>query len=575
MKGNFENSMSLARFMLRRERVISSVWIAAIVFMVVGLVPGMREALDEDSRTALFAMISDPSLVAIMGPAYTLANESFGGLYTTMMLLISAFTVGLMNIFLVVRHTRADEEKWRYEVVRSLPVGRLANLNATLVTVVIINVILSVIVGFGMYLFGDESMSLNGSLLWGASLGVTGLVFAAITALFCQLSSSSRGAMGYSFTVLGFLYLMRAPGDMEIQVISGEIITGSSEVIALISPLGLILRTQAYVSDYWWPVIIMLGIAIVTTAIAFYFNSIRDIDQGIIAARRGRAEGSSLMRSPLGLSFKLLRTAIIVWVVGMFTLGASYGTVVGTVEQFMASNDLWQGLMIGPTGIEMMTDAGFTPEQILEFIRAAVAEEGYTLTELYMSTITNIMGVVTLVPLFMFMLRAKSEEKDFRTEQQLATPMSRYKYLAGYAIIAFASAIVIQFILAVGLYSMGTYVLEDPSELSMSFLLAANFIYIPAQWVMLGVAVLLLGALPKATGLVWGYFTLSLLLMFFGRMNIFPDWTQYLTPFGFLPQLPIDEINYLVLGLLTATGAILTAAGFFFYAKRDINAITH
>jgi len=520
-------------------------------------------------------MLADPALVSMMGPAYTLANESFGGLYTTMMLLLSAFTVGLMNIFLIVRHTRSDEEKWRYEVVRSLPVGRLANLNAALILAVIVNVVLAIIVGFGMYLFGDESMSLNGSLIWGASLGVTGLVFAAITALFCQLSSNSRGATGYSFAVLGFLYLMRAPGDMEIQVISGEIVTGSSEIMSLISPLGLILRTQAYVADYWWPVFVVLGTSIIIAVAAYYFNSIRDIDQGIIPARRGRAEGSSLMRSPFGLSFKLLRVAIIVWLIGMFTLAAAYGTVVGTVEQFMASNELWQGLMIGPTGIEMMTGLGFSPEQILEVIKAAVAEQGYTLTELYMSTITNIMGVVTLVPLFIFMLRAKAEEKDYRTELILSTPVCRFKYLAGYAFIAYASAIVMQVILALGLYAMGISVLEDPTELSLSFLMAANLVYIPAQWVMLGVAVLLLGLLPKATGIVWGYFTLSLFLMFFGRMNIFPEWSQYLTPFGFLPQLPIDDINYLTLAILVIIGAALTAAGFIFYRRRDINAVTH
>jgi len=575
MRGNFENSMSLSRFMLRRERITSSVWILAIAFMVVGLVPGMREALDADSRTALFAMMADPSLVSMMGPAYTLANESFGGLYTTMMLLLTAFTVGLMNIFLVVRHTRSDEEKWRYEVVRSLPVGRLANLNAALILAVIVNIVLAAVVGFGMYLFGDESMSFNGSMIWGASLGVTGLVFAAITALFCQLSSSSRGATGYSFAVLGLFYLMRAPGDMEIQVVSGEIITGNAEILSLISPLGLILRTQAYVADYWWPVFIVLGTAIIVAVAAFYFNSIRDIGQGIIPARRGRMEGSSLMRSPFGLSFKLLRVAIIVWIIGMFTLAAAYGTVVGTVEQFMASNELWQGLMIGPTGIEMMTDAGFTPDQILDVIKTAVAEEGYTLTELYMSTITNIMGVVTLVPLFIFMLRAKAEERDIRTELVLSTSVSRYKYLAGYAVIAFATTIVIQVVMALGLYGMGISVLEDPAELSLGFLLTANLVYLPAQWVMLGVAVLLLGLLPKATGIVWGYFTLSLLLMFFGRMNIFPEWLQYLTPFGYLPQLPIDEINYLTLGLLVIIGAVLTAAGFFFYRRRDINAITH
>jgi len=362
---------------------------------------------------------------------------------------------------------------------------------------------------------------------------------------------------------------------MEIRVISGEVVTGNMEILSLISPLGLILRTKPYVGDHWWPVAVVLGVAIVVAAVAFYFNSIRDIDQGIIHARRGRAYGSSLMRSPFGLSFKLLRTAIIVWIAGMFTLGAAYGTVVGEVDQFMASNDLWQQLMIGPAGIEILRDAGYTAEQILELIRTAVAAEGYTLTELYMSTITNIMGVFTLVPLFIFMLRAKAEEKDIRAELILAAPVSRFRYLAGYAVIAFASAIVIQIVLAVGLYSVGISVLANPDELSLGFLLTANLIYIPAQWLMLGVAVLLIGLLPKATGFVWGYFTLALFLMFFGRMNIFPEWLQKLTPFGYVPQIPMDDISYLTLGVLVAIGAVLTAAGFFFYSKRDINAVAH
>ena len=575
MKGNFDNSLSLTWFMLRRERVISSVWIASLVFMIVGLVPGMRQSLDADSQTALFAMMENPSLVAMMGPAYSLVNKTFGSLYTGVMLLISALAVGLMNIFLIIRHTRADEEKWRYEVVRSLPVGRLANMSAALLTAVVVNVVLAVITGLGMYGLGDESMSFNGSMLWGAALGVTGLVFAAIAALFSQLCSSSRSAVGYSFGALMFLYLLRAPGDMEIRIIGGEVVTGSSEILSLISPLGLIMRSQAYVEDYWWPIFIVLGITIVISVLAFYFNSVRDIDQGIFPARRGRAYGSSLMRSPFGLSFKILRTGIIVWLIGMFALGYSYGTVAGDVDQFMASNEMWQQLMIGPTGIEMMNEAGFTPEQILEVIRNAVSDLGYTLTELFMSTITNIMGVFTLVPLFLFILRAKNEEKDSRTEFILSTPSCRYKYLAGFAVIAFLSAIVIQLILAVSLYSSAINELADPSELSMQFLIAANMVYVPAQWVMLGIAILIIGLVPKASGILWGYFTFSLFFMFFGRMNIFPDWLQKFTPFGYIPQLPMDEINYLTLGIMTAVAAILTTAGFFFYRKRDINAVTH
>jgi len=575
MKGNFENSLSLTWFMLKRERIVSSVWIAGLVVAIVGLVPGMREALDADSQIALFAMLENPSLVAMMGPPYALINETFGSLYTSLMLLICAFTVGLMNVFLVIRHTRADEEKWRYEVVRSLPVGRLANLNAALITAVIVNVILAVLIGLGMYAFGDSSMDFNGSMLWGAALGVTGLVFAAIAALFSQLCSNSRSAIGYSFGALMMLYLLRAPGDMEIRIVSGSVVTGGSEGLALFSPLGLVLRTQAYAGDFWWPIFVLLGVTAVIVILAFYFNSIRDIDQGLIPARRGRSEGSALVRTPFGLSFKLLRTGIIIWIIGMFSLGYAYGTVAGDVDQFMASNEMWQQLMIGPTGIQAMNDAGLTPDQILEQIRTAVSAMGYTLTELFMSTITNIMGVFTLVPLFLFILRAKNEEKDGRTEAILATPTSRYKYLASFAVIAFISAIVIQFVLALSLYSSAMQELTDQSELSLKFLIEANMVYVPAQWVMLGIAILLIGLVPKATGILWGYFTFTLFFMFFGRMNIFPDWLQKFTPFGYIPQLPMDEINYLTMGILTAVAAALTCTGFILYSKRDINAITH
>jgi len=573
MKGNFENSLSLTRFMLRRERIISSAWIAGLVLCIVGLVPGMREALDADSQAALFPMVENPSLVSMLGPGYALINKTFGALYSTLMFLICAFTVGLMNIFLVIRHTRSDEEKWRLEVVRSLPVGRLSNLNAAFLTAVIVNTILAVLIGLGMYAFGDESMGLNGSMLWGVGLGVTGLVFAAIAALFSQLSSNSRSAIGYSFGVLMVLYLLRAPGDMELRIVGGEVVTGSSEILSLISPLGLVLRVQAYAGDYWWPVFVLLGVAVAIAALAFYFNSMRDIDQGIIPARKGRAEGSSLMRSPFGLSFKLLRTSLIVWLIGMFTLAAAYGTVAGDVDQFMASNEMWQQLMIGPAGIEVMTDAGFTPEQILEVIRAEVSKLGYTLTELYMSTITNIMGVFTLVPLFMFILRARTEERESRAELLLATPVCRYKYLAGFAVIAFSSAILMQLIQAVGMYSVAISVVPDPGEVSLSFLLAANMVYVPAQWIMLGLAILIIGIAPKATGVMWGYFAFSLFFMFFGRINVFPDWLQKFTPFGFIPQLPIDEINYLVLAVMVAVAAALTTAGFMFYRRRSIATI--
>ena len=567
MKGNFENSLLLTKFILRKERVISTVWIAALAFVVIGLVPGMQAAIDVEGRAAIFPVLEMPAMVGMVGPAYAAIPEyqTFGALYTNFMMLFTALTVGLMNIFLVVRHTRADEEKGRYEVVRSLPVGRLANLNAAMIAAALINIILALAIGLGMYAFGDESMGFNGSMLWGASLGAVGLVFAAIAAVFSQLSSSSRSAAGYSFIALAFIYLLRALGDMNSDM----------EILALVSPLGLVMRTKAYMTDDWLPVVIIIMTAVLLSAAAYRLNFSRDIEQGIIPAKPGRAHGSVLMRSPFGLAFRLLKVSLIVWVTGMFMLGASYASILGEIDDFIANNEMYQQLILGPAGIDTEMIQAMPPEQRVALMHEAVSRAGFTITELFASMVNNMMGMVTVVPLLMFILKVKGEEKDIRAELILATPVSRKKYLGGYALIAFVSAVIIQIILALGLYSVAASVLPDPSELSLGFLLKANLVYIPALWVMLGAAILLIGLLPKAAGAVWGYFAYSFMIIFFGRLGAFPEFLDKLTPMGFVPQLPQDDINAAVMLVLTVIAAVLTAAGFFFYSKRDINAVTH
>ncbi|MCL2664508.1 MAG: hypothetical protein FWE82_02750 [Defluviitaleaceae bacterium] len=562
-KGNFENSFLLTKFILRRERVISCAWIVLLTLIVVGLVPGMKTAIDLESLDSLLPIMEIPAMVAMVGPAYASITGTFGALYTNFMMLFTAITVALMNIFLVARYTRTDEERGRYEVVRSLPTGRLANLSAVMITVVIVNVVLSAVLGLGMYATGDESMCFTGSMLWGMTNGAVGLVFAALAALFCQLSSSSRGATGYSFMALGFLYLLRAPGDMNPDM----------EILARISPLGLALRTEAYIENNFWPIYILVAAAAVITAAAFYFNHVRDIDQGIIAAKPGRAKGSFLMKTPAGLSFKLLKSGIIVWLVSMFMLGASYSSVLGEIDEFIAQNDMYRTLILGPAGIEFTE--GFTVEQTVAFMQAAVRQAGFTLPELFSAMINNIMSLVTVIALLIFILKAVHEERDIRAELIHAAPVSRTRYLAGYAAIAFVCAIVLQFALVIGLYGVAVTSLADPSELTFLFLLEANMVYVPALWVMIGVTVLLIGAAPKASGAIWGYYAYSFLVVFIGRLSVFPAWLSKLTPFGYINELPMKQTEPLTLAVLTAIAAALTALGIFFYNRRDINAITH
>jgi len=531
--GNFNNTLRLAFFILRRERVISVIWIVLLVAIIAGLAAPMDNVIEPEARAVLGITMENPAMVGMMGPVYGLDNYTLGALYSNMMLLFSAMAVAIMNIFLVVRHTRADEELGRYEVLRSLPVGRMANLGATMIFAVDINILISVLTGLGLYLLGDYSMTLGGSMLYGAVMGVTGLVFAAITALFAQLFPTSRSTTSYAFLAMGIFYMMRAAGDI------------NAEWLSLISPLGLVLRAQVYVGNYIWPILILLVVAAAITAVAFRLNSIRDIDQGFIPQKPGRPEAKKSLLSPLGLSKRLVLGSVIAWVIVMFALGASYGSILGDIDDFVANNEFYQ-VLLGDS-------------------------DDFSTTVLFAAMQNAMMALVALIPLVMVILRARGEEKEGRTEAVLAAAVKRNTYLASFAGIAFAASIFMQLANTIGLYLAALSVLPDPGELPLGMLLQANMVYLPALWAIMGLAAFLLGALPKATAAIWAYFGFTFLMVFIGRLpDVLPGWINHLSPFHYIPELPVDNMSWPAMIVLTIIAACLTAAGFFFYGRRDI-----
>jgi len=533
--GYFDSTIRLTFFILRRERVISAIWIVLLVAVIAGLAGPMGDIIEPQARMALGITMENPAMIAMMGPVYGLENYTLGAMYSNMMLIFSAIAVAVMNIFLVVRHTRADEELGRYEVLRSLPVGRMANLNATMIFALDVNITISLLTGLGLYIFGDYSMTLGGSMLYGAAMGVTGIVFASITALFAQLFPTSRATTSYVFLTMGIFYMMRAAGDI------------GNEWLSLISPLGLVMRAQVYVGNYVWPILILLGIAAIITAVAYKLSSVRDIDQGFIPQRPGRAEAKKSLPSPFGLSRRLLLGSIITWVIVMFLLGASYGSILGDIDDFVATNEFYQ-MLLGTS-------------------------DDFSTTVLFAAMQNAMMALIALIPLLMTILRARSEEKEGRTEAVLATSVKRNTYLASFVGMAFAASVLMQLANTVGLYLAGVAVLPDAGELPLDMLLQANLVYLPALWVMMGLAVFLLGAIPKVTAVIWAYFGFGFLMVIIGRIpGILPAWVNNLSPFSHIPELPMDNMSWPVIIVLTIIAACLTAAGFALYNRRDIKA---
>lgn len=528
----FDGTGSLVRFILRRDRIRIPVWLfgfAVISVVTANAFTGLYQGPEE--RQSIAETMMNPAMTAMVGPGYGLDNYTIGAMMAHQMLLMTAVVAGLMSILLVTRHTRTDEEDGRIELIRSLPVGRLSNLQSTLIVMLVVNILLALVTGFSLFALGIDSMDLEGSLLYGAALGAIGLVFASITAVFAQLSQNARSTIGFSLAVLLLGYFIRAVGDI------------GNEALSWLTPLGWILRTEVYVNNFWWPVLLTIGTAFLLAVLALYLNSIRDLGSGFLPSRAGKKNASKALLSPFGLALRLQRVGLISWAFGLFLIGASYGSVLGDLESFFS-------------GIELMQDL-------------LVQTEGFSLTEQFIPMLMSVMAIISAIPALMAVLKIKSEEKNNRIEHILSRAVSRNRLLGSYTTLAVIAGLVMLLLAGIGLGVVGNAAMAE--SLSLGMFLSAALAYMPAILVMVGLAVVLIGWAPKATGLVWVYLAYSFTVVYLGTLLQFPEWMQNLSPFGHVPGIPIEDFDWPTAVVLTGIGVILLVIGFIGYNKRDID----
>lgn len=520
----------LSRFIFRLDRMRIAIWVIALTFFTI-IVPVAFKDLygSQAERDAMAQTMANPAMTAMTGPA-NLSNYTMGVMTAHQMLLMTAAVVGLMSILLVTRHTRADEEDGRVEMIRSLPTGRLSYLNASLFVITVTCLGLALINGFGLYALGIESMDLEGSLLYGTALGATGLFFAGVTAIFAQLSDSSRGTIGHSIAVLLLAYLFRAITDV------------SNEALSWISPLAWVTKAEVYDTNNWWPMVLILAASLALYSLANYLHAIRDLDRGFLPSKPGKKSASRFLQSPIGLALRLQRTGIIAWAIGMYVLGASYGSVLGDLESFFLDNE--------------------TMKQLLQ------PEAGVTLLEQFIPMLMIVISLLATIPPVMAINKLRGEEKKERLVHLLSRSVSRTKLLGSYFIISIINGFVMISLAAFGLWSVGTTVVEDGLSFEMIFTAALS--YYPAMLVMISVAVLLIGIFPRLTGFIWLYVLYSFMVLYLGGLFQFSDWVGNISPFGYVPQTPIEDFSIVPLILLSVVAMLIAIIGFVGFYKRDM-----
>src|SRR5216684_701211 len=107
---------TLIRLAARRDRVILVIWLYALTASVASTAYSFRHLYPTSYERARFAtgINGNASILAVYGPVY---SHSLGGLTAWRIAVVAAVGAALMGIFTVIRHTRADEEAGRLELV--------------------------------------------------------------------------------------------------------------------------------------------------------------------------------------------------------------------------------------------------------------------------------------------------------------------------------------------------------------------------------------------------------------------------------------------------------------------------
>ncbi|MDR3068628.1 MAG: hypothetical protein LBU50_03910, partial [Cellulomonas sp.] len=516
----------LLGFMLRRDRVRLGVWTVSIMalwgYVVVAFGTLYATPAERRSRADL---MSTPASIMMTGPGYGLDDYTVGAMMTNELLLWVVIALSIMSILEVVRHTRAEEESGRSELVRAGVVGRDAPAVAAMALVVIAN---AVIAALTVAILTASGYDVADSLVLAVGAGLTAIVFGAVATATCQLTAHGRGASGLAVAALGLAVAVRAAGD-----IKGADAGEHGSALSWLSPIAWAQQTRVFVDTRVWPLALSAVAVVLLLVVAAVLGSHRDYGAGMFADRAGRPDARAALRSPSALAWRQQRLALAWWSLGTGLMWLASGTylsdIPGMVEQ-MATDNPAVAKAFGGDGGQAVID-GFVGIMLLF---AALVALGYGISSV---------------------LRARTEETEGRTELVLATPVSRTRWLGAQLAVAGLGTTVLMAVgslgLAAGAYSTGA---TDPG---LGTYLVAASAYLPALGVVLGLSAALFAWAPRWGSVPWAFLVIALVVGVFGKPLDLPDWLQGLSPLWWAPRPPVEDFSWPPVLGLTALAAAL------------------
>jgi len=524
--GTLSGTWPLVRLMLRRDRVRLPVWLLAILGTVYGSAAAVQSLYGTPEKLALYdsTMTSSAPVVVMSGPPVAL--DTLGGVTVYEINITVMVAVALMAIFLVVRHTRGEEEAGRIELLASTVVGRHAPTTAALLvvggaTVVVAVGVTAILLGFGLPAYG--------SLAYGAAVAAFGLAFTGVGVCAAQVTAHARGALGLSSAFLGVAFALRAIGDV------------GSGTLSWFSPMGWVQAVRPFGEERLWPVLLLLGFTAAALTLAAVLRTHRDVGAGLVAARAGRTTAGPRLGTAVGLPARLQRGSLIGWTAGLFVGGLSFGSLSGEVSKLVELNE--------------------------EF-GAAISTLGGNPVDGFLGTMLMLLALVAGGFTASSVLRLHSEEAAGRVEPLLATGLSRRRWAAGGLAVTAGGTVLVLTAGGLGLGLAAAVVQGDPGEVVRMVLSALA--YLPAVLTLAGVGMALTGWWPRVAVATWAGLGFCFVVGWLGTVLRFPDWLTQISPYTHVPLVPAMDVSWAPMAWLSVFTVASVTVGLANLGNRDI-----
>lgn len=526
--GPWTGTLRMARLDLRTGFFGLIGWPAVMAGLVWATAEGVKGLYPDEARRQIYqgTVGSSPASMAFNGRGYNL--DTLGG--------ISAYEVGFFGLLLLpliaahlaIRHTRAQEDAGRVELVTAARVGRSAPLLGATLVVTLALLFTGVTAAAALV---SSGLPIAGSAYYSLALMLHMLVFMAVGLLAGQVSQTGRGAHGIALAVVGVSYVLRA------------VIDGRRWNATWATPMGWLAEVRAFGDVRLWPYLALGGCSLTVALAAVLVSGRRDIGAGLVTPRPGPGMASGMLRGPLGLIWRISRGTLYGWCAGAASWGLALGLLSQETSKMLDSNPGLATAFGGSTT---------EPADLMTSIAAVLVA--------LMASAVGLQGLA----------RIAGEESSGRFGLVLSARFARSRWwLSSLALFAVQMLVVLG---AGGLsYGVGAALTSGHGDV-IGQGIAASLSYYPATLLVGAIGAVLLALSCRILALSWVLLLWSAIVAMLADTLGLPGAWRDLSPLRHTGRVPVDDLNVTAVLVMTGATLVLATVSTFIVRRRSIAA---